>query len=129
MRGKRMWIYPTAVVLVVLMLLFFSLGLHRKPNWIRNFEEDEYGGERPFVEPAAVVDGLAVYRVGAEEPALLCPYTHGHTTEPMAQSSLADILVRMGRPDSWDSRTAVTLLSSKRRSFYIAFRRQIMLKR
>lgn len=92
-----MWIYPTAIVLTVFLLVFFSLGLHRKPRWIRNFEGEEYGRCRPFVEPAAVVDGLAVYRVGAGEPVLLFPYPHGHTTEPMAQSPLAEILVAMGR--------------------------------
>jgi len=93
----KIWIYPTAVVLAVLLLIFFSLELHRRPRWIRNFEEEEYGRERPFLEPVAVVDGLAIYRVGVGEPVLLFPYPHGHTTEPMAQSAPADILVAMGR--------------------------------
>jgi proline iminopeptidase len=97
MRWKRLWIYPTAIVLVVLLLLFFSLGLHRKPRWIRNFEEKEYARHIPFAEPVAVLDGLAVYRVGVGEPVLLFPYPHGHTTEPMAQSPLAEILVESGR--------------------------------
>jgi len=92
-----MWIYPTAIVPAVLLLFFFSLGLHRKPRWIRNFEADEYGRVHPFVEPEAVIDGLAVYRTGAGEPVLLFPYPHGHTVEPMAQTPLADILVDMGR--------------------------------
>ena len=42
----KIWIYPTAVVLAVLLLIFFSLELHRRPRWIRNFEEEEYGRER-----------------------------------------------------------------------------------
>ena len=45
----KIWIYPTAVVLAVLLLIFFSLELHRRPRWIRNFEEEEYGRERPFL--------------------------------------------------------------------------------
>jgi pimeloyl-ACP methyl ester carboxylesterase len=101
MRRKKMWIYPTAVVLAVVLALFlfvfFSLGLYRIPNWIHNFEEEEYGRERRFIEPGTVIDGLAVYRVGSGEPVLLFPYPHGHTTEPMAQSPVADILVEMGR--------------------------------
>lgn len=34
-------------------------------------------------------DGLAVYRVGAGEPALLFPYPHGSILRPMAEDKLA----------------------------------------
>ena len=78
-------------------LLTFGLGLHRKARYIHNFEEAEYGANEPFVEPVSVVDGLAVYTAGSGEPALLLPYPHGHTTEPMVQGPLAEILVSMGR--------------------------------
>lgn len=92
-----MLIYLALAVLVVLAVLVFGLGLHRKPRYIQNFEEEEYGRQDPFVEPDSVVDGLAVYRVGSGEPVLLFPYPHGHTTAPMAQGPLARILVEMGR--------------------------------
>lgn len=84
-------------VVGILMAVFFSLGLHRRPQYIQNFEEEEYGKEHPFLAPASVVDGLAVYTVGSGEPVLLFPYPHGHTTEPMAQGSIASILAGMGR--------------------------------
>ena len=80
------------VVLAVLSLTFFSVGLHRKPRWIRNFEQEEYGRDRAFVQPVSVDDGLAVYSVGDGDPLLLFPYPHGHTTEPMVQTALAEIL-------------------------------------
>lgn len=92
-----MWIYAALAVLGILFVLFFNLGLHRKPHYIQNFEEEEYGREHPFVEPVSVVDGLAVYTAGSGEPVLLFPYPHGHTTEPMAQGPIAGILVGMGR--------------------------------
>jgi len=66
-------------------------------SFIRNFEEEEYGREQPFVEPESVVDGLAVYEVGDGQPVLLFPYPHGHTTEPMAQGPLAEIVTRTRR--------------------------------
>jgi proline iminopeptidase len=91
-RAKKMLIYMMLAVLGVLIVLFFGLGLHRKPRWAQNFEAEEYGGRDPFVEPASVVDGLAVYSVGSGERVLLFPYPHGHTTGP-----IAEILVRMGR--------------------------------
>jgi pimeloyl-ACP methyl ester carboxylesterase len=94
---NRMWIYPVLAVLTLLSVLFFSLGLHRKPRYMRNFEEEEYGGGHPFVEPVSVDDGLAIYTAGSGEPVLLFPYPHGHTTAPMAQGPLSDILVGMGR--------------------------------
>lgn len=77
--------------------LFFELGLHRRPRYIRNFEEEEYGREHPFPEPHSVVDGLAVYTAGRGEPVLLFPYPHGHTKEPMVRGPLARMLVGMGR--------------------------------
>jgi len=96
-RVKKMLIYTALALLAILAALIFSLGLYRKPQYIQNFEEEEYGREHPFVEPVSVVDGLAVYSVGSGEPVLLFPYPHGHTTEPMAQGPIAEILVGMGR--------------------------------
>jgi proline iminopeptidase len=92
-----MWIYTALAVLVIFSLLFFSLGLYRKPQYIQNFEGQEYDREHIFVEPVSVVDGLAVYSVGSGKPVLLSPQPHGHTTEPMAQSPIAKILAGMGR--------------------------------
>jgi pimeloyl-ACP methyl ester carboxylesterase len=92
-----MWICVLLSALGIFTVLFFSLGVHHKPHYIRNFEEDEYGTEHSFMEPISVVDGLAVYIVGSGESVLLFPYPHGHTTEPMAQSPIARTLVRMGR--------------------------------
>jgi proline iminopeptidase len=97
MRAKKMWIYIALVLFGILSVLFFSLGLYRKPHYVQNFEEEEYGKEHPFIEPASVVDGLAVYTAGSGEPVLLFPYPHGHTTEPMAQSPIAQILAGMER--------------------------------
>jgi proline iminopeptidase len=77
--------------------LFFGLGLHRKPRYIRHFEEAEYGEGESFLEPQLVNEGLAAYAIGGGEPILLFPYPHGHTTEPMAQGPLAEILVGLGR--------------------------------
>jgi pimeloyl-ACP methyl ester carboxylesterase len=96
-RAKKMWIYTALAVLGILTVLFFGLGLHRRPQYIQHFEEEEYGREHPFVEPVSVDDGLAVYSVGSGEPVLLFPYPHGHTVEPMAQGPLAGILAGMGR--------------------------------
>jgi proline iminopeptidase len=96
-RMKKMWIFVILAVFGVFVVLFFGLGLHRKPRYIHNFEEAEYGKVNPFVEPVSVVDDLAVYTIGSGEPVLLFPYPHGHTTEPMAQGPIAEILVEMGR--------------------------------
>jgi len=96
-RVKKMLIYTALAVLGILTVLFFGLGLHRKPRYIQNFEEAEYGKEHPFVEPVSIVDGLAVYTAGSGEPVLLFPYPHGPTTEPMAQGPIAGILAGMGR--------------------------------
>jgi proline iminopeptidase len=91
------WLCAALAVLGIVCVLFFSLGLHRRPQFIQNFEEEEYGRDEPFMEPASVVDGLAVYTVGRGEPVLLFPYPHGHTTEPMAQGPIAGVLAGMGR--------------------------------
>jgi pimeloyl-ACP methyl ester carboxylesterase len=96
-RVKKMLIAAALVILGVFAILFFVLGFYRKPKFIRHFEAEEYAREKPLVEPASVIDGLAVYSVGSGEPVLLFPYPHGHTTEPMAQGPIADILVEMGR--------------------------------
>lgn len=96
-RTKKMFLYTAFVVLGIASVLFFGLGMYRQPRYIRNFEEAEYGNVHPFVEPSSVVDGLAVYTAGSGEPILLFPYPHGHTVEPMAQSSIAKILVGLGR--------------------------------
>ena len=96
-RVKKMWIYLALAILGIFTVLFFGLGLHRKPKFIQSFEEEEYGRERRFVEPVSVVDGLAVYTIGRGEPVLLFPYPHGHTTEPMAQGRIAETLAGMGR--------------------------------
>jgi proline iminopeptidase len=96
-RTKTMAICLALAVLGILSLVFFGLGLHRKPQYIHNFEEEEYGSANPFVAPVSVVDGLAVYSVGSGEPVLLLPYPHGHTTEPMAQGPIAVMLAGMGR--------------------------------
>ena len=92
-----MWIVILLVMIAVFLAIVFSLGLHRKPQYIQNFEEKEYGSEQPFVDPVSVVEGLAIYAVGQGAPVLLFPYPHGHTTEPMAQHPLAKNLAGMGR--------------------------------
>lgn len=96
-RVKTVWICIAVAVLGIFCVLFFGLGLYRRPHYIQNFEEEEYGREHPFVDPVSVVDGLAIYTVGHGEPVLLFPYPHSHTTEPMAQHPLANILAGMGR--------------------------------
>jgi pimeloyl-ACP methyl ester carboxylesterase len=96
-RAKEMLTCTALAILGILLGLLFILGFHRKPRYIHNFEEEEYGKEHPFVEPDSVVDGLAVYTAGSGEPVLLFPYPHGHTTEPMAQNPIAETLAGMGR--------------------------------
>jgi pimeloyl-ACP methyl ester carboxylesterase len=95
-RGRTLTLVGLAVA-GILLVIFFGLGLYRKPRFIQNFEGEEYGPEQGFVEPVSVVDGLAVYTVGEGDPVLLFPYPHSHTTEPMAQGPIAEILSRMGR--------------------------------
>jgi pimeloyl-ACP methyl ester carboxylesterase len=84
-------------VLALLTTGFFGLGMHKKPRSIQNFEEGEYGQKNPFVKPNLVKDGLAIYTVGSGEPVLLFPYPHAHTTTPMAQGPIAELLVDLGR--------------------------------
>ncbi|MCK5313784.1 MAG: alpha/beta hydrolase [Anaerolineales bacterium] len=88
---------PLGGLLILSGVIFFSLGLFRKPGFIHNFEEGEYSQDQPFVEPHSVSDGLAVYFVGSGEPVLLFPYPHGHTTAPMAEGPLAENLLGLGR--------------------------------
>ena len=97
MTRQTPWIVGGSVVVAAFALVFFALGLHRKPHFARNFEEAEYGAQTTFIEPHSVVDGLAVYSAGSGEPVLLFPYPHGHTVEPMAQGAIAQTLVRLGR--------------------------------
>jgi proline iminopeptidase len=92
-----MGIYFGLALFGTVVVLFFGLGLHRKPEYIQNFEEEEFGGVQSFVEPVSVDDGIAVYRVGRGEPLLLFPYPHGHTMEPMAHGMIAEALAGMGR--------------------------------
>ncbi|MEJ2735697.1 MAG: alpha/beta hydrolase [Anaerolineae bacterium] len=96
-RVKRILIYTGLGILGIVTVLVFGLGLHRKPQYIHNFEEEEYGRGFPFLDPVSVVDGLAVYATGQGEPMLLFPYPHGHTTEPMAQGPIATLLTEIGR--------------------------------
>lgn len=97
LRKGKWYIVVVSALVILVALVFFGLGLHRKPQYIQNFEENEYGQDEPFVEPVSVVNGLAVYAVGSGEPVLLFPYPHAHTTTPMAQGPLAEQLVEMGR--------------------------------
>ena len=96
-RRRRVWRYTGLAILAVLSVLFFAIGLHRKPQTIQNFEAEEYGMVHPFVDPVSVIDGLAVYSMGIGEPVLLFPYAHGHTTRPVVQGPIAGILADMGR--------------------------------
>lgn len=66
-----------------------------KRGFIRNYEAAEHGS--PFIEPLAVRDGLAMYSVGKGEPILLFPYPHADMVMPMAQDSLSQLLVGLGR--------------------------------
>jgi proline iminopeptidase len=84
------------IIIFLGVLVIFALGLHRPTHFIANFEEEEYAGDS-YLEPAAILDGLAVYDVGQGDPVLLIPYPHGHTEEPMAQGDIADLLLQMGR--------------------------------
>jgi proline iminopeptidase len=91
------FVYIAIGFMVFGLFCIFSLGLHRRPRYIRNFEEDEYGKENPFVEPVSTENGIAVYVVGKGPPVLLFPYPHAHTTTPMAQGPLSELLTGMGR--------------------------------
>lgn len=94
--SKRKFLRVSGIAIGILVVgVFFALGFHRSPKFIRHFEMEEYSVV-PVVEPDSIEDGLAVYSVGDGDPVLLFPYPHGHTTEPMAQAPLADILVALG---------------------------------
>lgn len=97
MRTTKKWLWLGLPFLGVILTLFFSLELYQKPHFIQNFEEEEYEIKRTILEPVSVVDGLAVYATGSGLPVLLFPYPHGHTTEPMAQGPIAEILAGMSR--------------------------------
>jgi hypothetical protein len=47
--------------------------------------------------PDAVIDGLAVYRLGDGPPVFLMPYPHASARVSMAESELANILAGLGR--------------------------------
>jgi len=97
MTKKRWFLIPLLLLLGILAVLFLALELYRTPNYIQNFEEQEYGRDHPFMQPHSVKEGLAVYAVGTGEPLLLFPYPHGHTIEPMGQGPLAQTLAGLGR--------------------------------
>ncbi len=97
MTRKKMIMIVALLLLGVIAVFFFGLNLHHKPRYIQNFEEEEYGSAISFVEPKSVSDSLAAYSIGEGEPVLLFPYPHGHTTQPMAQGSIADILLKIRR--------------------------------
>jgi len=84
-------------ILVLILALATSLGLHRKPRYIRNFELEEYAGSQQYIEPHSVVGGLAVYTIGSGELVLLFPYPHSHTKVPMVEETLAEMLVELDR--------------------------------
>ena len=95
MTGKRIFRTAGIALAILVVIVFFALGYHRAPKFIRNFEMEEYSVV-PLVEPHSIKNGLAVYSVGDGDPVLLFPYPHGHTTEPMVQSPLAEMLVSLG---------------------------------
>jgi hypothetical protein len=51
----------------------------------------------PAVEPAAILNGLAVYRVGEGDPVFLMPYPHASAEVPMAECELSKIVTSLGR--------------------------------
>lgn len=95
--ANRIVISFVVLLFAVGTLAYFALGLYRRPQYIQNFEQEVYGKEEGFLEPRTIVNGLAIYELGEGEPVLLIPYPHGHTTEPMAQGPLAQMLIGMGR--------------------------------
>ncbi|UCD38602.1 MAG: alpha/beta hydrolase [Fidelibacterota bacterium] len=50
-----------------------------------------------MIEPAAMIDGLAIYRTGTGEPVFLMPYPHASGGSSMAEHPLTDILTGLGR--------------------------------
>jgi pimeloyl-ACP methyl ester carboxylesterase len=49
------------------------------------------------MESTRIVDGLAIYEMGAGEPLLLMPYPHGYTRTKTADGGLFEILAGFGR--------------------------------
>ncbi len=49
------------------------------------------------MEPTAVIDGIAVYKIGEGNPVLLMPYPHASTYASMAENDLVQILTGLGR--------------------------------
>jgi proline iminopeptidase len=96
MRLLWLWIV-LGVVLALALCAVLVLGLHRKPNYMSNFELNEFDPEGKFISPTLEHDGLAIYSVGSGDPVLLMPYPHSQTVEPMAQGQLAQLLLSMGR--------------------------------
>jgi proline iminopeptidase len=93
----KKWLLITATVFLTMgVIAVIALDLYRPPAFIQNFEQEEFGGTEGFLPPTTSIDGLAVYSVGVGDPVLLMPYPHGHTTEPMAQGPLAQMLLEMG---------------------------------
>ena len=48
-------------------------------------------------ELPAIIDGLAVYKIGRGEPVFLMPYPHASAAESMSKSQLARIFIEQGR--------------------------------
>lgn len=49
------------------------------------------------MQPTAIINELAVYRLGEGEPVFLMPYPHASGGSSMAENPLADILLNLGR--------------------------------
>jgi len=81
----------------LLLLIAFAARWFDAGTYMRNFEMDAYDPHQTFIEPTVITRGLAVYIVGEGEPILLFPYPHAGTSEPMAQSDLADKFAALGR--------------------------------
>jgi hypothetical protein len=92
-----MWLYIVLFILSIYSVIFFALGFHHRPQYIQNYEKEEYGRGHPYTKPFSINHWLAVYRAGDDEPLLLFPFPHSHTIEPMAQTSLAEIFTGIGR--------------------------------
>ena len=95
--AKTLLTAGVGLLFLLFVFLFFALGWYRKQVYISNYEESEYADDGPYRDPDSIIDGLAVYSLGSGEPVLLLPYPHGHTTEPMVQGPLSEILVYLGR--------------------------------
>ena len=49
------------------------------------------------IEPEAIIDSLAVYRIGKGPPIFLMPYPHASTLKSIAESELVTVLTNIGR--------------------------------